>query len=626
MQSSKPQSGLGTVRRDWSASSVQASSSIEIPWSPTQRPSTKPPTPAPSRPLTGSEQRLKAIQDALSGMSSSSSSSNKRSSPDENTATAGPVKRARQLPADWHDVMVQPSMKPAPGLSRTTSNSRLFSAADSSKNVEPSSSRSSSDAALTALAQRKKGIASMFLSAEQTEILNLVKAGDSVFYTGSAGTGKSVLLREIIKTLRKLHVKNSDAVAITASTGIAACNIGGVTIHSFAGIGLGLESAEDLVVKIKKNKKAATRWMRTKVLIIDEVSMVDGELFDKLAQIAKMLKKKELPFGGIQVIVTGDFFQLPPVTKSGDATFAFEAKYWKESIKHTFNLTQVFRQKDTTFVNMLNEMRFGTLSTESISKFRSLSRHIHYNDGINATELFPRREDVERSNDTRMRSLQTQEKVFTAKDGGSIPDRMQKEKMLQNFMAPSRLVLRVDAQVMLIKNVDETLVNGSMGRVVAFLDPAAASKDPEYAFDLGVIGASGTGTAGGKQVKAASISDVYPLVEFISPHGVKRRMLVLPEVWKVELPNGEVQVSRTQVSLPLILSWAMSIHKSQGQTLDRVKVDLGKVFEKGQAYVALSRATTLEGLQVLNFDPNKVKAHPKVVAWSKTLATVPTKS
>ncbi|KAF9038484.1 hypothetical protein BJ165DRAFT_391059 [Panaeolus papilionaceus] len=229
---------------------------------------------------------------------------------------------------------------------------------------------------------------------------------------------------------------------------------------------------------------------------------------------------------------------------------------------------------------MLNEMRFGNLSAQSIAKFKALSRPIHYNDGLGATELFPRREDVERSNETRMRSLQTQEKMFTSRDAGAIVDRIQREKMLQNFMAPAKLVLRVDAQVMLIKNVDDTLVNGSMGRVVAFLDPASASKDPEYASDLGVIGGS-SGAAGGtaKQIKAVSISDVYPLVEFIAPNGFKRRMLVLPEVWKVELPNGEVQVSRTQ--LPLILSWAMSIHKSQGQTLDRVKVDLGKVFEKG---------------------------------------------
>ena len=183
-------------------------------------------------------------------------------------------------------------------------------------------------------------------------------------------------------------MKTPDAVAITASTGIAACNIGGVTIHSFAGIGLGIESAEDLAIRVRKNKKASGRWLRTKVLIIDEgvslvlgfrvqwkandmfsVSMVDGDLFDKLSQIGSILRKTEEPFGGIQVcfggtsypiwsiyhvpqiIVTGDFFQLPPVTRSGDVKFAFEAKLWKETIQRTFNLTKVFRQRDQGIIS-----------------------------------------------------------------------------------------------------------------------------------------------------------------------------------------------------------------------------------------------------------------------------------
>lgn len=467
----------------------------------------------------------------------------------------------------------------------------------------------------------------MFLSQEQTQILQLVKDGHSIFYTGSAGTGKSVLLREIIKTLRRKNVKSPDAVAITASTGIAACNIGGVTIHSFAGIGLGIESAEDLASKIRKNKKAFVRWQRTKVLIIDEVSMVDGDLFDKLSKIGSMLRKKIEPFGGIQVIVTGDFFQLPPVGKNGaQVKFAFEADLWRETIQHTYNLSKVFRQKDEEFVDMLNEMRFGRLTPKSIAKFKSLSRAIQYEDGLDATELFPRREDVDRSNSTRISRLQTQQEVFTGLDGGLITDETQRQKMLANFMAPQKLSLRVDAQVMLIKNVDDTLVNGSMGRIVRFVDPAVYGTELDIDDAFGESGppiGSGpsVGTAGKKGgASTAATVKMYPVVEFLLSNGGKRTCLVLSEVWKVELPNGEVQVSRTQ--LPLILSWAMSIHKSQGQTLERVKVDLGKVFEKGQAYVALSRATSLDGLQVLNFDPKKVQAHPKVAEWSKTLETI----
>lgn len=413
-------------------------------------------------------------------------------------------------------------------------------------------------------------------------------------------------------------------MAITASTGIAACNIGGVTIHSFGGIGLGTESAEDLAKKIRKNKKAMARWLRTKVLIIDEISMVDGDLFDKLARIGSLLRKSVEPFGGIQIIVTGDFFQLPPVTKGmGQVKFAFEAEMWNETVKHTFNLTKVFRQRDQTFVDMLNEMRFGNLSLDSIKNFKKLSREIHYEDGMGSTELFPRREDVERSNSTRMARLGSKEEIFEAIDNGTIKDENQRQKMLSNFMAPQLLKLRAEAQVMLIKNMDDMLVNGSMGRVKRFVDQAAyGTPDDKEGLGntAGVVG-GGLGGAGGMSKKGAGLdTKLYPVVEFSLPHGGKRDVLVLPETWKVELPNGEVQVSRLQ--LPIIPAWAMSIHKSQGQTLERVKVDLGKVFEKGQAYVALSRATCLDGLQVLNFDASKVRAHPKVVAWSKTLSII----
>ena len=261
---------------------------------------------------------------------------------------------------------------------------------------------------------------------------------------------------------------------------------------------------------------------------------------------------------------------------------------------------------------------------------------------------------MERSNSNRMERLTSDKETYVSVDGGVIQDFTHREKLLSNFMAPHKLELKAEAQVMLIKNVDDTLVNGSMGRVLRFVDPYTfgANSDPEVS---GVVASVASAQSLKKSASnpATVGAKLYPVVEFVLPQDRKRTVLVMPEIWKVELPNGEVQVSRTQVrpywtisrvpdsvylKLPLILSWAMSIHKSQGQTLQRVKVDLGRVFEKGQAYVALSRATTLEGLQVLNFDAAKVKesepifkeashtvrqvqAHPKVVAWSKTLTT-----
>lgn len=188
----------------------------------------------------------------------------------------------------------------------------------------------------------------VFLSEEQKKVFNLVtEERRSVFFTGSAGTGKSVLMREIIRGLRDKHKFEPERVAVTASTGLAACNVGGVTLHSFAGIGLGKEAVPELVKKIKRNAKTKKRWMRTKTLIVDEVSMVDGDLFDKLEAVARIIRNNGRPFGGIQLVITGDFFQLPPVPDYGKvAKFCFDAATWNTSIEHTIGLTKVFRQKD----------------------------------------------------------------------------------------------------------------------------------------------------------------------------------------------------------------------------------------------------------------------------------------
>jgi ATP-dependent DNA helicase PIF1 len=196
--------------------------------------------------------------------------------------------------------------------------------------------------------KKRKSFHKVFLSEEQQHVVNLVvEQKKSVFFTGSAGTGKSVLLREIIAGLRAKYKREPDRIAVTASTGLAACNVGGVTLHSFAGIGLGKEDVPTLVKKIRRNQKAKHRWMRTKVLIVDEISMVDGLLFDKLEEIARALRNNGRPFGNIQLVITGDFFQLPPVPdRNVPSQFAFEAGTWNTSIEHTIGLHHVFRQKD----------------------------------------------------------------------------------------------------------------------------------------------------------------------------------------------------------------------------------------------------------------------------------------
>lgn len=227
-----------------------------------------------------------------------------------------------------------------------------------------------------------------------------------------------------------------------------------------------------------------------------------------------------------------------------------------------------------------------------------------------------------------MKNLAGTGKPFKAFDGGAIADLAQRERLLSNCMAPPLIELKKGAQVMLIKNIDETLVNGSLGTVMAFMDEktfdiyhedeeefqAAESMDVNHE-DM---------SQPRKKLKALLNKDLvadtagrWPLVRFAMSDGTSRDLLCQPEMWKIELPNGEVQASRSQI--PLILAWALSIHKAQGQTLERVKVDLGKIFEKGQAYVALSRATCQEGLQILRFDPKKVMAHDKVRSFYNSL-------
>ena len=230
-----------------------------------------------------------------------------------------------------------------------------------------------------------------------------------------------------------------------------------------------------------------------------------------------------------------------------------------------------------------------------------------------------------------MQHLQGTERVFNATDGGTITDIDQRTKLLSNCMAPQSIALKKGAQVMLIKNMDDTLVNGSIGRVVAFMDEKTweyyEENEEQFHANDSTQPEEGELSEARLKFRAAINKDVvgnaarlWPVVRFPLADGTFRDLMCQPDSWKIELPNGEVQASRSQI--PLILAWALSIHKAQGQTLERVKVDLGKVFEKGQAYVALSRATTQEGLQISNFNPSKVMAHEKVRAFYDSLYSV----
>lgn len=474
------------------------------------------------------------------------------------------------------------------------------------------------------------------LSEEQRRVLRLVESGKNIFFTGPAGTGKSVLLRAIIKLLRR----KSGGVAITAPTGIAGMNIGGLTIHSWAGIGLGKETVEELVGVL--SSKAVKRWTNTRALVIDEISMLDGRLFDKLEEIGRIVRNSHRPFGGIQLILSGDFFQLPPVPEQDSttiipSTFTFDALSWSRCVDEPVVLTKVFRQKDSKFVDMLSATRSGQLEDWHVQEFLKLSRVVEYSDGISPTQLFPLKSQVELCNKTHLDVLPGEIFTYTAMESRGFNmygERISFDaagRLLERLVAPREITLKVGAQVMLLRNLLQgRLVNGSLGKVVDFITTHEAierligiadldakslrSQDGDF---LPTIDA--TVDAENTEVQyngllalnkhAFERHEKFPLVKFTDGE----HLLCAPLPFDVQGLKGNCEAQRVQV--PLVLSWAMSIHKAQGQTMSRVKVDLRRIFEKGQAYVALSRATSLEGLEIVGFDPSRVLAHPRVIEW-----------
>nr|XP_030134825.1 ATP-dependent DNA helicase PIF1 [Taeniopygia guttata] len=408
------------------------------------------------------------------------------------------------------------------------------------------------------------------LSAEQEAVLGAVRSGKSIFFTGSAGTGKSFLLKRIVGSLPP------NVTYPTASTGVAACHIGGTTLHAFAGIGSGKAPLEQCI-QLAERPGVRQHWLACQHLIIDEISMVDGKFFDKLEAVARAVRKRDEPFGGIQLIICGDFLQLPPVSKANEETkFCFQAKCWRKCIHINMELTEVRRQADKTFVSILSAIRLGRCTEEVTRQLMQTATHKSERDGILATRLCTHKDDVDITNERRLQQLPGEVHVFEALDS----DPMLVKLIDAQCPVGGRVELKLGAQVMLAKNLDvsQGLVNGARGVVVGF----------------------------------ESEQKGLPKVRFLC--GVTQ--LIKMEKWVIKGPSG-VHLSRQQ--LPLKLAWAISIHKSQGMSLDCVEISLSRVFESGQAYVALSRARSLEGLRVLDFDPKAVRADPAVLQFYRHL-------
>ena len=432
------------------------------------------------------------------------------------------------------------------------------------------------------------------LTEEQRSVVDYLLTGRNVFLTGGGGVGKSYLLSVIYTDLPGFAqvIKTHYRIQICALTGCAALLLGhkAKTVHSWAGIGLGKGTVAELCVKIKRNKKALRNWISTDLLIIDEVSMMTAELVDKLNEIGQKLRGSKKPFGGIQLLLVGDFFQLPPVNKGADgAVFAFESAAWANLELAHIELTQIQRQKDAVFQTVLKEARIGALSKESCTILRGREGLDWKDNKIKPTLLFPKRAEVEMINDSNLKALQGKTYTYKAhlKYDGKVPkgftendEHFQQALSYMDANASYALELELvqNAQVMLIANVepDAGLVNGSRGIIVGFC----------AATDL-------------------------PIVEFIN--GVRKP--VGTHAWPIE--DMEF-VNRTQI--PLRLAFACTTHKAQGASLDSILVDIGSGnFEYGQAYVALSRARSLDALYVYDFDPIAFKAHPKVKDFYRTM-------
>ncbi|CAL8472054.1 g11596 [Coccomyxa elongata] len=412
------------------------------------------------------------------------------------------------------------------------------------------------------------------LSPEQQRVVDLVVSGKSVFFTGCAGTGKSLVIKHILRALPPA------TTYLTASTGLAASALGGTTLNAFAGIGCA-EGGLQGMLKMASRTDAAKRWRMAATLIIDEISMVDGDMLDSLEEVARAVRRCKQAFGGLQLVLTGDFHQLPPVAKGRQAMaarrFAFEAHCWDSCVSTCMLLTKVYRQEDREFVDILSAVRGGRCSAAVLDKLKDRCRRpLGLLDGILPTKLYTHTDDVDAINSRHLAELSGEAVRFVAQDSGN-PDAL---KSACN--AKQVVELKAGAQVMLTRNIsaNKGLVNGARGVVERFV---------------------------GKTIR-------LPVVRFAS--GLE--VTVGKEQWTIKSGN-RILATRTQI--PLACAWALSVHKSQGMTLDRVEVNLARAFEAGMAYVALSRARSLQGLHVSgDIHPHALQADPRVIAFYAAMA------
>lgn len=382
---------------------------------------------------------------------------------------------------------------------------------------------------------------------KQDRALEIMLGGSNVMLTGPAGAGKSYLLSEFIDTVKKSKKK----VVITATTGLAAAHLGGQTLHSWSGIGLGTKLHEDYIYQMSEARKKSIR--RTDILVIDEVSMMHDYNLDMVDEAMRLIRESDQPFGGMQVILCGDFFQLPPVSKSNNGKFITRSKVWPQMDLKVCYLEEQFRAEDLRLQGILNALRAGTLTNNHLKQLKERMNHRPTGD---VPRLYTLNKDVDRINAEELAKVPGDSHYFMRTSRGYY-DAI--KRLQESVLAPEVLELKLSATVMAVKNDPEgRYANGSMGHVVAFT------------------------------------SDGLPVVQFNNRH-----VVVYPDEW--EAKSGD-KTSAAITQIPLRLGYAITVHKSQGMTLEAAEMNLKGAFVEGQGYVALSRVKSLDKLYLLGLN------------------------
>lgn len=403
----------------------------------------------------------------------------------------------------------------------------------------------------------------------QAQALKIMLEGHSVFLTGAPGAGKTYVLNEFVRRAARAG-KN---VAVTASTGIAATHIGGTTIHSWSGLGIKDFLTEYDLEILSKSDKLIKRYNAADVLVIDEVSMLHGQRLNMVNQVAKLLRKSDKPFGGLQVILVGDLFQLPPITRGSDmADFVHLSEAWAELNPKVCYLTEQHRQTGDELLDLLEAMRRGDVNELHESALQERLREQRPGDLV-VTRLYSHNLDVDTINDRHLRDILEQGKVYEMQTSGQKP---KIEQLSKSVLAPERLELKKGAEVMFVaNNFQAGFVNGTRGRILDFVD------------NMPVVQ-----LANGREIKVERHS------------------------WKLE-EDGRTRAEVAQ--LPLRLAWAITIHKSQGMSLDAAEIDLGRSFTPGMGYVALSRVRSMDGVYLTGINQMALAMHPLIFEFDADL-------